>query len=100
MPYILPKTREELDRFISLLSTAVNSASYHPDVGQRQAQYVGAMNYAITKLVAESSQVFTSPNYSTINALIGVLECAKLELYRIVAAPYEDQKRSENGPVA
>ena len=31
--------------------------------------------------------------------LIGVLECAKLELYRRVAAPYEDDKIDENGDV-
>jgi len=30
---------------------------------------------------------------------IGALECAKLELYRRVAAPYEDTKIAENGDV-
>jgi len=34
-----------------------------------------------------------------INAIIGALECAKLELYRRVAAPYEDDKIAENGDV-
>jgi len=34
-----------------------------------------------------------------INEVIGVLECAKLELYRRVAAPYEERKRIENGEV-
>jgi hypothetical protein len=29
-----------------------------------------------------------------------VLECAKLELYRMIAAPYEDKKRLANGPVS
>ncbi len=31
------------------------------------------------------------------NALIGVLESAKLELYRRMIAPYEDVKMKENG---
>jgi len=31
---------------------------------------------------------------------MGVLECAKLELYRMVAAKYEDKKRLENGAVS
>jgi hypothetical protein len=31
--------------------------------------------------------------------MIGVLECAKLELYRRVAAPYEDAKCEDNGDV-
>lgn len=38
-------------------------------------------------------------NYSTLNEVIGVLECAKLELYRRVVAPYEDTKIQENGDV-
>ena len=31
--------------------------------------------------------------------LVGVLECAKLELYRRLAAPYEDLKIEDNGDV-
>jgi hypothetical protein len=32
--------------------------------------------------------------------LIGVLECIKLELYRMVAARYENSKSAENGSVS
>ena len=38
--------------------------------------------------------------YATLNEVIGVLECAKLELYRMVAAPYEDEKRIMNGNIS
>jgi hypothetical protein len=38
-------------------------------------------------------------NYALLNELIGVLECAKLELYRRVASPYEDEKIQSNGDV-
>ena len=38
-------------------------------------------------------------NYVKLNELIGVLECAKLELYRRVASPYEDEKVESNGDV-
>ena len=38
-------------------------------------------------------------SYRNINELIGVLECAKLELYRRVASPYEDEKIQSNGDV-
>ena len=31
--------------------------------------------------------------------MVGVLECCKLELYRKLAAPYEDTKEMESGPV-
>jgi len=34
------------------------------------------------------------------NELRGVLECVKLEMYRTVAANYEDKKRWENGSVS
>jgi hypothetical protein len=37
--------------------------------------------------------------YAHLNEVIGAIECAKLELYRRVAAPYEDLKISEAGDV-
>ena len=57
----------------------------------------GELNFHITTLIADylGEQI----SYSQINEVIGVLECAKLELYRRVAAPYEDQKIEENGDV-
>lgn len=38
-------------------------------------------------------------SYANINTLIGALECAKLELYRRIAVPYEDEKIRANGDV-
>ena len=58
----------------------------------------GELNFSITSLVhgfINNGGV----NYSTINEAVGALECAKLELYRRVAVPYEDGKISENGDV-
>lgn len=57
----------------------------------------GDLNFAITKLIDQYLQ--DDLNYSGINTVIGVLECAKLELYRRVAAPYEDKKCADNGDV-
>lgn len=37
--------------------------------------------------------------YSTINDVIGVLECLKMEVYRRIAVPYEDVKIATNGDV-
>lgn len=37
--------------------------------------------------------------YDSLNAVIGVLECAKQEFYRRAAVPYENQKITENGDV-
>ena len=36
---------------------------------------------------------------AALNEVMGVLACAQAELYRIRAAPYEDKKSIENGPV-
>lgn len=57
----------------------------------------GELNYAITMLCVR--YLGSSYNYHTLNGVIGVLECAKLELYRRMAAPYEDAKMKENGDV-
>jgi hypothetical protein len=63
----------------------------------RPPETAGELNYCITLLV----DVFLdgAVNYDAINEVIGVLECAKLELYRRIAAPYEDKKIAENGDV-
>lgn len=58
----------------------------------------GELNYAITELLLKYLDV-RGIKYQYINDCIGALECAKLELYRRIAAPYEDQKMKENGDV-
>jgi hypothetical protein len=58
---------------------------------------VGDLNYIITHTLVR--YLGRNPGYASINEAIGVLECAKLELYRRVAAPYEDRKCAENGDV-
>lgn len=57
----------------------------------------GELNYVITRIVAE--YLGMNARYSSFNEAIGVLECAKQELYRRVVSPYEDRKLSENGDV-
>jgi hypothetical protein len=66
---------------------------------QRTPLTDGELNYGITRLVDEWIEESGGVSYHTLNAAIGVLECAKLELYRRVAAPYEDHKRDQNGDV-
>jgi len=58
----------------------------------------GELNFAITAIL-DSYLSFHGLKYITINDAIGVLECAKLELYRRLAAPYEEIKRAQNGEV-
>lgn len=78
MPYVNKTMREALDAGASPFSA-------------------GALNYCITRLV--DAFLGDEPGYAGINEAIGVLECAKLELYRRVAAPYEENKCQQNGDV-
>jgi hypothetical protein len=78
MPYI-----NEKDRKYSRIMVAVNA---------------GDLNYLFTREIVEYIET-KGLSYRTINDIIGALEGAKLEFYRRVAAPYEDQKIKENGDV-
>jgi|TARA_A100001011_G_scaffold371898_1_gene429721 hypothetical protein len=79
MPYISIEDRNELD----------NGA---------MPETAGELNYMISSLLDEYLTE-KGKNYNNINEVIGMLECAKLELYRRVAAPYEDEKIDQNGDV-
>ena len=83
MPYIKEEDREPLDRFYSLFNASA-----------KMPKTCGELNYLITMIV---KKYIDTPSYTRINEAIGVLECAKLELYRRMAAPYEDEKAKENG---
>lgn len=89
MPYIKQYRRQDLDPLINKLA---NELQYSTDAWQ------GDLNYTITKLVNSILQN-NILNYTNINNAIGVLECVKQELYRRLAAPYEDKKALENGDV-
>lgn len=80
MPYIKPEDR------VKILLDDENISN------------AGEFNYYISTLINWYIHQ-KGKSYSTLNELIGVLECAKLELYRRVAAPYEDIKIEENGDV-
>lgn len=64
----------------------------------RTPNEAGELNYLVTKL-CDAFLMKTGLSYKNLNQTIGALECAKLELYRRVAAPYEDKKSRENGEV-
>lgn len=81
MPYIKQEDREKLDQMLD--------TDWRPDTP-------GELNYIITKLVHEYIEE-KGTNYKTLNAVVGVLECAKMELYRRIVSPYEDEKIKENG---
>lgn len=76
----------------------INSAIRESLESGRSAMASGELNYLVTKLCTEYVNR-RGKSYATINDVVGVLECAKLEFYRRLVAPYEELKRSENGDV-
>lgn len=64
----------------------------------REPKTAGELNYKITQLCT-AFILQHGENYGNINSVVGVLECAKMEFYRRLAAPYEDTKIAENGDV-
>lgn len=67
--------------------------------GGSPPESAGELNYVITQIVDNYLSGKGELRYASINEVIGVLECAKQELYRRVAAPYEDKKMHEFGDV-
>jgi len=58
-----------------------------------------AVTYLVKRYLSDLAGGADRITYAEYNAAIGVLESAKLELYRRMVAPYEDGKREENGDV-
>jgi hypothetical protein len=92
MPYILQEDRTGKEIAIQHLAEEIKT--------------VGDLNYTITRLVhgwmareTSSGGDKYAARYATHNSAIGVLECAKQELYRRLTAPYEDLVIAKNGDV-
>lgn len=68
-----------------------------------EPQNCGELNYMLTRIVdnylIKCVQQRGTLKYEDINEVIGAMDCAKLELYRRVAASYEDVKVEQNGDV-
>jgi len=92
MPYI---TEVDRNRYDSAIADIVNRLN---EQGVDGFYPVGDLNYLISAII-DRTLSRQGVRYKNLNAIIGALECAKLELYRRVAAPYEDEKITENGDV-
>jgi len=91
MPYITQDRRKEIDNEINQLCSKLQQTI------KNEKDIPGYLNYIFTRLC--SSYIGSDIKYSRLNALIGALECCKLELYRKRIAGYEDVKEQENGKV-
>jgi len=58
----------------------------------------GELNFLFTFWITQYVGV-SGLSYQIINDVIGALEGAKMEFYRRVAAPYEDDAKDRNGDV-
>lgn len=89
MPYIKKERRDELVQYDA-------TGMY---IKTRDMMNAGELNFAVTSLILDYMNGIPPLCYSGINEAIGAIECVKLELYRRLAAPYEDKKIEQNGDV-
>jgi len=87
LPYIRSEKRNKYDKPLRELISILKSLPAD--------EVDGELNYVVTKILKETYPL----RYFHINKAVGVLECIKLEFYRRVASPYEDQKIKEAGDV-
>lgn len=92
MPYITKDVRNQLDNKINDLVNVMDCSIDHYNDNK------GKINYIITKIIHHFITSY-GKRYATLNDAIGILECAKIELYRHIIGPYEDKKISENGDI-
>ena len=88
MPYI---KKEDRERYREALAQIVGALESIPEEDRD-----GHINYVVTVML---KRLYKPPKYRRYNKAIGVLECIKQELYRIMIAPYEDTKIEQNGDV-
>jgi hypothetical protein len=86
MPYIPDQQREDI----------------HMDMYDQGVEWTpenaGELNFVISTFIANYIRA-KGLKYATLNEMIGALECAKMELNRVIIGPYEDIKIAENGGV-
>jgi hypothetical protein len=87
MPYIVKENRALYDAALAGLAESISDAT--PD---------GDLNYIVTRILSDWLQK-RGLSYTALADVVTVLETAKLEFYRRIAAPYEDGKAALNGDV-
>lgn len=83
MPYIKASDKTKFYKLLGRIATTDDMTE-------------GELNFLITQLCTRYLHQH-GKRYSTINSIIGALECSKQEFYRRIATPYEDIKKEENG---
>lgn len=102
MPYIPERQRKTLDSAINDLATRIRQMMVAAGDGR-----AGLVNYSVFSLVCKLLGIKTmhgippigNYGYADLSELLGALGCCKDELYRRIAAPYENLKALENGDI-
>lgn len=81
MPYIQSEDRPVFDEVICEI----------PNI-----ETPGELNYIVTTIIQKYISTH-GDSYTTYNSVVGALECCKLEFYRRLVTPYEDEKIKLNG---
>ena len=84
MPYITLQDRSKFEKTLDDLPVPENA---------------GELNFLVTRICHEYLKS-KGLKYENVNSVVGALECCKFELYRRIAAPYEDTKIIQNGDVS
>ena len=91
MPYIKSEDREQFEDAIDdIVGYILEETS--------ETSRAGMLNYVFSKVISELLDA-EGITYNRLNTYVGMLECAKLELYRRVAVPYENKKMHTHGDV-
>ena len=77
-------------------SSSLNRENLTPS-SENDPMTAGELNFCITCMCDQ--YLAHNLDYQAINDVVGALEGAKLEMYRRIAAPYEDYKKAVNGEV-
>ena len=88
MPYIAPEDRREFTRALAEMQDTVH----------RHGLSNGELNYLFTRLAMMYLHRH-GETYNTLSDVVKAFECAKLEFYFRMVAPYETRKRLQNGDV-
>ena len=91
MPYVNDMIREALE--LDLQELLASARDFTDD---RDAMK-GIVNYLTTLVTTILLKPDAGWNYASMSDVIGALECAKLEVYRRLLAPYEDMAVDKNG---
>ena len=86
MPYIPEQQREDIH--LEMQDTGID---WIPE-------NAGELNFVVSTFIANYIRN-KGLKYAVVNEMVGALECAKMELNRVIIGPYEDIKIAENGPV-